>query len=91
MNLYAKKLMTYQLVHRLHHQDFSISYTSKQCELDWRSVKKYLAMSEAQFVAFLQTQLERKRELQPCHTIKPQKAALPKQGFSAIFKQQFTI
>jgi transposase len=65
MNAYAKKLMTYQLVHRLHHQGFSISYISKQCELDWRSVKKYLAMSEAQYEAFVQTQLERKKELEP--------------------------
>lgn len=65
MNAYAKKLMTYQLVHRLHHQGFSISYISKHCELDWRSVKKYLAMSEAQYEVFLQTHLERRRELEP--------------------------
>jgi hypothetical protein len=65
MNAYAKRLMTYQLVHRLHHQGFSISYISKHCELDWRSVKKYLAMTEAQYEVFLQTQLERKKELEP--------------------------
>jgi IS30 family transposase len=65
MNSYAKKLMAYHLVHQLHHQGFSISYISKHCELDWRSVKKYLSMSEAQYEAFLHTQCERKKQLEP--------------------------
>lgn len=65
MNSYSKKLMTYHLVHQFYRQGFSISYISKYFVLDWRTVKKYLSLSESEYEAFLQTQSERKRELEP--------------------------
>lgn len=65
MNSYAKKLMTYHLVHQLHRDGFSISYISKHFVLDWRTVKKYLRLSEAEYEAFLLTHSERKKELEP--------------------------
>ena len=65
MNSYAKKLMTYHLVHQLHREGFSIAYISKHFVLDWRTVKKYLRLSEAEYEAFLLTQSERKKELEP--------------------------
>ena len=65
MNSYAKKLMTYHLVHQLHRDGFSISYISKYFVLDWRTVKRYLTMTEAEYEAFLLTQSERKKGLEP--------------------------
>jgi hypothetical protein len=65
MNSYAKKLMTYHLVHQLNREGFSISYISKHFDLDWRTVKKYLRLSEAEYEAFLHTQAERKKGLEP--------------------------
>lgn len=65
MNSYSKKLMTYHLVHQFYRDGFSISYISKYFVLDWRTVKKYLSLSENEYEAFLQVQSERKRELEP--------------------------
>lgn len=65
MNTYAKKLMTYHLVHQLHRDGFSVSYISKYFNLDWCTVKKYLTLSEVEYEAFLHMQSERKKELEP--------------------------
>ena len=47
--------MTYHLVHQLHRDGFSISYISKYFVLDWRTVKRYLNMTETEYEAFLLT------------------------------------
>lgn len=65
MNLYATKLMTYHLVHQLQREGFSISYISKHFVMDWRTVKKYLSLSEPEYEQFLEAQTDRKKELEP--------------------------
>ena len=65
MNAYAKKLMTYHSVHQLHREGLSISRISKELVLDWRTVKKYLSMTESEYEQFLQHQSERKKDLEP--------------------------
>jgi hypothetical protein len=65
MNAYAKKLMTYHMVHQLHRDGLSISRMSKELVLDWRTVKKYLLMTESDYKQFLQNQSERKKDLEP--------------------------
>ncbi len=65
MNAYAKKLMTYHTVHQLHRDGLSISRISKELVLDWRTVKKYLSMTESDYEQFLQNQSERKKDLEP--------------------------
>jgi len=56
MNSYAKKLMTYHIVHQLHKDGLSISRISEELVLDWRTVKKYLSMTEQSYESFLQEQ-----------------------------------
>jgi transposase len=65
MNSYAKKLMTYHIVHQLHKDGLSISRISEELVLDWRTVKKYLSMTEQSYESFLQEQSERKKGLEP--------------------------
>lgn len=65
MNPYASKLMTYHLVHQLQREGFSVSYISKYFVMDWRTVKKYLSMSEPEYEQFLEAQSDRKKELEP--------------------------
>lgn len=65
MNSYAKKLMTYHKVHQLRREGLSIVRISKTMELDWRTVKKYLSLTELEYEQFLQQQGERKKELVP--------------------------
>lgn len=63
MNSYAKKLMAYHIVHQLSREGFSVAAISKHLVMDWRTVRKYLDMSEAEYEQFLGKQTERKREL----------------------------
>lgn len=65
MNAYAKKLMTYHIVHQLSREGFSVLAICKHLVMDWRTVRKYLAMTEAEYEQFLEKQGERKRELEP--------------------------
>lgn len=65
MNAYARKLMTYHIVHQLHREGLSAARISKELVMDWRTVKKYLSMSEKEYETFISGQSERKRELEP--------------------------
>ena len=65
MNRYAQKLMTYHIVHQLHREGLSATRISEELVMDWRTVKKYLAMSEKEYEAFISGQSQRKRELEP--------------------------
>ena len=57
--------MTYHIVHQLHKDGLSISRISEELVLDWRTVKKYLSMTEQSYESFLQEQSERKKGLEP--------------------------
>jgi hypothetical protein len=50
----------------MNREGFSISQISRIVLLDWRTVKHYLSMSEAEFDLFISGQPERKKELQTC-------------------------
>lgn len=63
MNAYAKKLMTYHIVHQLSREGFSVSAICKQLVMDWRTVRRYLTLSEEEYEQFLSKQSQRKREL----------------------------
>ena len=56
----------YHEIQRMNREGFSISQISRIVLLDWRTVKHYLSMSEADFDLFISGQPERKKELQPC-------------------------
>ena len=56
--------MTYHTVHQLHRDAFSISFISKYLVMDWRTVKKYLSMTEHEYEQFLESQSERKKGLE---------------------------
>jgi transposase len=64
MNAYAKKLMTYHTVHQLSREGFSVLAICKQLVMDWRTVRKYLTMSETEYEQFLAKQGERRRGLE---------------------------
>lgn len=57
--------MTYHIVHQLHREGLSATRISEELVMDWRTVKKYLSMSEKEYEAFIFEQSERKRELEP--------------------------
>ena len=56
----------YHEIQRMNREGFSISQISRIVLLDWRTVKHYLSMSEAEFDLFISGQPERKKELQSC-------------------------
>jgi hypothetical protein len=58
-------MIMYHEIQRMNREGFSISRISKIVLLDWRTVKHYLSMSEAEFDLFISA-AERKKELQPC-------------------------
>jgi len=58
----------YHEIQRMNREGFSISQISRIVLLDWRTVKHYLSMSEADFDLFISGQPERKKELQPCES-----------------------
>ena len=64
MNAYAKKLMTYHIVHQLSREGFSVLAICKHLVMDWRTVKRYLVMSEEEYEQFIEKQSERKRNLE---------------------------
>ena len=65
MNRHLHKLLMYHEIHHLHRQGYSISYIADYLLLNWRTVNKYLTMSEQDYETFLETQSRRKRQLTP--------------------------
>ena len=53
MNHYVNQIMTYHEIHKLHRQGHSISYISEYLGMNWRTVKKYLAMDDREYEVFL--------------------------------------
>ena len=63
MNVFYNKLMTYYEIHRLFREDYPISQISRELVLNRRTVRSYLAMSESQYVQFINSQCDRKKDL----------------------------
>ena len=63
MNVFYNKLMTYYEIHRLFREDYTISQISRELVLNRRTVRSYLAMSESQYVQFINSQCDRKKDL----------------------------
>ena len=55
----------YHEIHRMNREGFTISRISQTVLLDWRTVKHYLLMSEADFDCFMERQSERTKALHP--------------------------
>ena len=63
MNHYVNQIMTYHEIHKLYRQGHSISYISNYLGMNWRTVKKYLAMDDKEFDNFLNRPPNRKKTL----------------------------
>ena len=58
-------LIMYHQIHRLHRAGFSVAWISREVVLNRRTVKKYLAMSEEEFIDYKHKHLNRKKMLDP--------------------------
>lgn len=65
MNVHLAKIIMYYEVHRMYREGHSISQISNYLVLNWRTVAKYLAMSEQEYEDFLSRQENRKKVLAP--------------------------
>ena len=63
MNAYQSKLIMYYEIQRMSREGFSVSKICRELVLDWRTVRNYLAMSEAEFDGFAAGQTERSKVL----------------------------
>lgn len=63
MNHYVNQIMTYHEIHKLHRQGHSISYISDYLGMNWRTVKKYLAMDDKEYDTFLNRPPSKKKKL----------------------------
>ncbi len=60
MNIYHAKILMYHQIHQLDRDGYSVFKISEMLEINRRTVKKYLAMSEQEYEAFLISQSDRK-------------------------------
>jgi len=75
----------YHEIHRLDRQGCSISYIANYLVLNWRTVKKYLSMSESQYEEFIEQQTKRKKELEPYeHYVKVKLEEFPETSTSQM-------
>lgn len=65
MNYYWNKLMTYHEIHQLSRAGYSISRIAEYANMDWRTIKKYLHMTEQEYEIFIDRSANRKRKLDP--------------------------
>jgi hypothetical protein len=63
MNVHVAKFIMYYEIHKLDRDEYSVSRISELLSINRRTVKKYLAMSEQEYEAFLVSQCDRKKEL----------------------------
>jgi len=69
MNPFLSKLMTYHEVHQLSRNGFSISYISKHLGLNWRTVRKLLAVEDDRdYEKYLENYRCKNKILQPYET-----------------------
>lgn len=65
MNKYYNKLIMYHQIHQMNREGFSNLKISQELVIDRRTIKFYLSLDESQYDVFIQSQVERKRELAP--------------------------
>lgn len=65
MNYYLNKFMTYYEIHRMSLEGHSVTQISNHLVLNWRTVKKYLSMSEKEYEEFLIKGSQKKKLLSP--------------------------
>ena len=65
MNYYWNQLMTYYEIHRLFREGHSIARIAKYTRMDWRTIKKYLHMTEQEYEVFIDHAAKRTRKLAP--------------------------
>ena len=65
MNYYWNKLMSYHEIHQLSRVGYSISRIAEYTNMDWRTIKKYLHMTEQEYEIFIDQSATRKRKLDP--------------------------
>jgi transposase len=63
MNVYLAKFIMYYEIHRMHREGHSILKISDHLVTNRRTVKRYLAMTEQEYEAFLLSQSDRKKSL----------------------------
>jgi hypothetical protein len=63
MNVYLAKFIMYYEIHRMHREGHSILKISDHLIIDRHTVKRYLAMTEQDYEAFLLSQSDRKKSL----------------------------
>jgi len=65
MNAHLAKFIMYFEIHRMHREGHSNSRINELLGIHRRTIRKYLSMSEKEYEAFLLSQSDRKKELQP--------------------------
>jgi len=65
MNEFLNKLIMYHQIQKMHRDGWSKSRISEFLSLDWRTVSKYIKMSEDEFLAFIEAQSNRQKLLAP--------------------------
>ena len=65
MNEFFSKLIMYHQIHKMSRDGWSKSRISEFLSINWRTVSKYLKMSEEEFLAFIEVQGNRQKLLAP--------------------------
>jgi transposase len=65
MTAYQTKLLMYYEIQRMNREGFSIARISRTLQVNWRTIRHYLAMSETDYDRFLEKNSERAKALQP--------------------------
>ncbi len=65
MNSLSKKFIMYYKIKKLSADKLSISQICERLEINWRTVNKYLKMTESEYLEFIAKQATRTRELEP--------------------------
>ena len=65
MNKYFNKLIMYHQIYKMNREGFSNLKISQELGIDRRTIKFYLTMDESRYEEFIQSQVQRKRELAP--------------------------
>jgi len=65
MNYYLSKIMMYHLIQQMDHEGHSITKIAETFGINWRTVKRFLSMTEQEYVYELENGQIRKRSLEP--------------------------
>jgi integrase-like protein len=64
MNYYLSKIMMYHLIRQMDHEGHSITKIAETFGINWRTVKRFLSMTEQEYVHELENGQPRKRSLE---------------------------